>query len=219
MGAPVVEAAEGPLSHGTSDVPSGFICDASAWISAISRRRLTTASVQALIGGFSENLVHAFLGNGVPILSVRDWRRRRPRCLFGSRHSRPLFSRTYAHRPPHRRRAAAAPRSFFESLTACSGSASQAPPSEATAAASLPAPGQAARGASTLPSLAPATEGAAARDVGVDLVLDGFAVDGLAATLAIRGGANTFACLLTYPITLPAGIAEFTPPPTAPRRA
>ena len=37
----------------------------------------------------------------------------------------------------------------------------------------------------------------AARDVGVDLVLDGFAVDGLAATLAIRGGANTFACLLT----------------------
>jgi len=65
---------------------------------------------------------------------------------------------------------------------------------EATAAASLPAslpaPGQAARGASTLPSLAPATEGAAARDVGVDLVLDGFAVDGLAATLAIRGGAK-----------------------------
>jgi hypothetical protein len=148
-------------------------------------------------GRFGELLVHAFLGNGVPILSVRDWRRRRPRCLFGSRHSRPLFSRTYAHRPPHRRRAAAAPRSFFESLTACSGSASQAPPSEATAAASLPAPGQAARGASTLPSLAPATEGAAARDVGVDLVLDGFAVDGLAATLAIRGGANTFACLLT----------------------
>ena len=56
----------------------------------------------------------------------------RPRCLFGSRHSLPLFSRTYAHRPPHRRRAAAAPRSFFESLRACFGSTSQAPPSEAT---------------------------------------------------------------------------------------
>ena len=65
---------------------------------------------------------------------------------------------------------------------------------EATAAASLPAslpaPGQVARGASTLTSLAPATEGAAARDVGVGLVLDDSAVDGLAATLAIRGGAK-----------------------------